>query len=463
MYQRRLLLLLFSFFVCFVLPCHSGDIITSTGPSGSGSLKYGETIVSAEKSFELGFFDPRPHPQGAKSSGGGYVGIWYYGREPRTIVWVANRDNPCSDSSAGSIGIKDGNLTVLSGNGDSCFSVGRLSKSNKRTAQLLDSGNLVLRDDESGGILWQSFDYPTDTFLPGMKMAPGGLKLISWKSSLDQPATGNYTFQQDEDTRQYIIYSAQSAAAAPAAYWKSGDPLASLVVETVSFLLSNFSTRNESKSDYLNDTALYKDTRLVMNSSGEIRFYIWDYNETTWYLMWNEPRGPCSLYNVCGNSSSCSINSDELLCRCLPGYVPVNPDDWKAGKYSGGCSRKPVTSYFENTTFLNLTSMKIEYPYPPSTSKTEEDCKDECFSKRDCLAYSFSMGALRNPKNDCRIWTTELTDLHDDYAYGIDLSVRVAVSDIGMYQSFNPPCSFRVYILLFDLIMHFSRINQQEL
>lgn len=34
---------------------------------------------------------------------------------------------------------------------------------------LLDSGNLVYSDEE-GNIIWQSFEFPTDTFLPGMKI-----------------------------------------------------------------------------------------------------------------------------------------------------------------------------------------------------------------------------------------------------------------------------------------------------
>jgi hypothetical protein len=34
----------------------------------------------------------------------------------------------------------------------------------------MDSENLVLRDEQSTTTLWESFQNPTDTFLPGMKM-----------------------------------------------------------------------------------------------------------------------------------------------------------------------------------------------------------------------------------------------------------------------------------------------------
>jgi hypothetical protein len=39
--------------------------------------------------------------------------------------------------------------------------------------QLLDSGNVVVKEmneNDSGKYLWQSFDYPTDTLLPDMKL-----------------------------------------------------------------------------------------------------------------------------------------------------------------------------------------------------------------------------------------------------------------------------------------------------
>jgi hypothetical protein len=65
--------------------------------------------------------------------------------------------------------------------------------------QLLDSGNLVLRDDGKDGssenYLWQSFDYPSDTLLPDMKIgweSKSGLnrRLTSWKNS-DDPSPGH--------------------------------------------------------------------------------------------------------------------------------------------------------------------------------------------------------------------------------------------------------------------------------
>jgi hypothetical protein len=65
-------------------------------------------------------------------------------------------------------------------------------------AQLLDSGNLVLKDQNNGtsreSYQWQSFDHPSDTLLPGMKLGwdlKSGQEryLTSWRTTKD-PSLG---------------------------------------------------------------------------------------------------------------------------------------------------------------------------------------------------------------------------------------------------------------------------------
>ncbi|KAJ9542975.1 hypothetical protein OSB04_029481 [Centaurea solstitialis] len=55
-------------------------------------IKDGETIVSAGEMFELGFFSPA-------NSSNRYLGIWYKKMATGTVVWVANRDLPISNTS----------------------------------------------------------------------------------------------------------------------------------------------------------------------------------------------------------------------------------------------------------------------------------------------------------------------------------------------------------------------------
>jgi hypothetical protein len=55
----------------------------------------GQTLVSIGESFELGFFSPW-------TSTHRFIGIWFKDVSPQTVVWVANKDSPLSDSSGAS-------------------------------------------------------------------------------------------------------------------------------------------------------------------------------------------------------------------------------------------------------------------------------------------------------------------------------------------------------------------------
>ncbi|KAI6668203.1 hypothetical protein NL676_028535 [Syzygium grande] len=133
-----------------------------------------------------------------------YVGIWYYQVSEQTVLWVANRETPISGTS-GALSIdSDGNLVLHETNGS--FPVWSTNVSSalsnySTTARLMDSGNLVLVQDSSERVIWQSFDYPTDTVLPFMKVGLNrktGLNwfLTSWKSPED-PTPGNYSCRVD--------------------------------------------------------------------------------------------------------------------------------------------------------------------------------------------------------------------------------------------------------------------------
>ncbi|KAJ0657683.1 putative bulb-type lectin domain-containing protein [Helianthus annuus] len=86
-----------------------------------------------------------------------------------------------------------GNNTVI-WSSNSSVSVGNAPV----VVKLLDSGNLVVCDDSSTDedFVWQSFDYPTDTLLAGMKFGKDLVTgvdryLTSWKS-MDDPSPGLY-------------------------------------------------------------------------------------------------------------------------------------------------------------------------------------------------------------------------------------------------------------------------------
>lgn len=75
------------------------------------------------------------------------------------------------------------------------------TRMNNSKAVLNDDGNLVLSSRNGSEVLWQSFEDPTDTYVPGMKVPAGAGTgsypgFTSWKSATD-PSQGNYTMVVD--------------------------------------------------------------------------------------------------------------------------------------------------------------------------------------------------------------------------------------------------------------------------
>jgi hypothetical protein len=178
-----------------------------------------QTLVSEGGIFELGFFKPG-------NSSNYYIGIWYKKVSVQTIVWVANRDNPVSNKNTATLKISAGNLVLLNKYSNQVWSTNMsFPKSDSVVAMLLDSGNLVLRnkpDDDALDPLWQSIDYPTDTFLPGGKIkldekTKQPQYLTSWKN-MDDPSTGRFSLELDpKGTNSYLIRWNNSEE-----YWTSG-------------------------------------------------------------------------------------------------------------------------------------------------------------------------------------------------------------------------------------------------
>ena len=302
------------------------------------------------------------------------------------------------------------------------------STSFNRTVKLLDSGNLVLIEgqvvsESKVNILWQSFDLPTDTFLPVMKMSATML-LTSWKSQ-DDPAPGDFIFQKDQDgENQYIVEKKTSL------YWKSGVS-GSLFYSVNNFLaifslLSNFSRKkmptkfNLTKSIQIPESFHYY--RLVMNFNGKVEFYIWDNEKASWSLIWGEPEDKCSVFDACGDFSICNLGNGPM-CKCLPGFE----------SRSEGCFRKSPICNNNNVMadhFLSLKMLKVGTQSTTKEKGSADECKEECLNDCNCQAYSYVI-TERIRHGTCYFWSNEVKNIQEQIEGGIELYVRVKLSDIG--------------------------------
>ncbi|XVF65731.1 hypothetical protein PTKIN_Ptkin09bG0273300 [Pterospermum kingtungense] len=184
-------------FVCLLVSLSlASEFTNGTDTMWQGqTITQPNTITSSGGRFELGFFSPGNNSKY-------YLGIWHKVLTQR-IVWVANREAPFSCDSSNLTINSDGQLLIS--NGRLSYEATNITTRIKRKtfATLLDSGNLVLQDPISLEILWQSFDYPTDTILPGMNLGHDTINgnfwsLVSWRSQ-DDPAPGSFSLRLNSD------------------------------------------------------------------------------------------------------------------------------------------------------------------------------------------------------------------------------------------------------------------------
>ena len=417
---------LFSLVLCFQL-CSTGDTLKAGQKITLNSF---ENLVSSNRTFELGFFPL----SGSSSVVKRYLGIWYHGLEPQTVVWVANRDKPVLDSNGVFRIAEDGNLVIEGASSESYWSskIEAYSSTN-RTVKLLESGNLVLMDDNLGrsNYTWQSFQHPTDTFLPGMKM-DASVALISWRNSTD-PAPGNFTFTMaPEDERGSFAVQKLSQI-----YWDLDELDRDVNSQVVSNLLGNTTTRGTGSHNFSDKTIFtskpynYKKSRLLMNSSGELQFLKWDEDEGQWEKHWWGPADECDIHDYCGSFGICNRNN-HIGCKCLPGFAPI-PEQSEGELQGHGCVRKSTSCINTDVTFLNLTNIKVGNADHEIFTETEAECQSFCISKCPlCQAYSYNRSTYsdRSPFT-CNIWTQNLSSLVEEYDRGRDLSILVKRSDIG--------------------------------
>ncbi|KVI04195.1 Apple-like protein [Cynara cardunculus var. scolymus] len=396
-----------------------------------------ETLVSPGKVFQMGFFKPESNQNDDRR----YLGIWYY-TDPKTVVWVANRDNPLSSGSSVLAIENDGNLVVKDKYRE-YFTTGLPPSSSVRTLKLLDTGNAIL-EDKSRNVVWSSFSFPTDTFLPGMYMEKA-MKLTSWKSQHD-PGTGMFVFQKD----QVFGYNNYTIFADKKLHWKSGFGLESNTNPTKMPMAAIHLLSNTSRIPTF--------SRLVMQSSGEIQFYNWDSSFRKWVLNWSEPKDYCNRYNACGPNSSCNISRNvekDSICRCLPGFELI-PDVTTSEQT---CKRTSKICSGNDSNFLSMMIMKIDVTFQTFLeSRNEQECKEKCLGLDCCQAYSYN--AVGNPelvlagvpggKQGCWIWSSgsQLVDIQiGDDTSGHIVAIRNPVSVANITAKRTKPISPEVIIL----------------
>lgn len=423
--SRILLVLLVSCFCLQVCSCQT-DRITS-----SQFIKDPESIVSNGNIYKLGFFSP-------EESSDRYVGIWYTNISEQTVIWVANRNNPVKNSSGILTISEDGNLVVLSEENRIIWSSNVSISATNTSAQLLDSGNLVLQNNSDGNRIWESFHQPSDSFLLQMTLSTDArigknLQLVSWKSPSD-PSTGNFSFGIGQVSIPELFI------------WNNGHPfyrtgpwnghiflgipgMNSNLFHNVFSLLSD----REAETAQITFTPATASGVFYfsLNSEGKMLRKVLDEEKGDWNITSSLPLDQCDFYGKCGNFGACNSRG-QPICSCLDGFEPKNKREWNDRNWTSGCTRRtPLMceriinggAGDEPDGFFRLQTMKVP-DFAEWSSAPESQCRDQCLINCSCLAYAFDSGI------GCMTWGGNLIDTQKLAGNGLDLYVRVAHSEL---------------------------------
>ncbi|KAK2355244.1 G-type lectin S-receptor serine/threonine-protein kinase [Trifolium repens] len=335
------------------------------------SVRSSDTFLSKGGNYELGFFTRK-----RENSTKYYVGIWSKKVPHDKIVWV------------------------------------------------LVTGNLVLVSNSNQEILWQSFNYPTDTLLPGMNIGHDNDTGYTWSlrswTSVDDPSPGPYTLQYNSGFASLTVNKGSNVL------WVDGNSNLSIqVVFNRVDLEQNYAT-----SDYFT-LPIHSNSRLILDVSGDLKYQGWSKESKLWSSLQSSK---CRTNNSCGKFSICNPQ-DRDPCQCLDGFTPFDADSWKQGNRSAGCVRFKELSCSNNNSSKDGFSRFSSVELPPNDASLLLDsvaqCNNICFTNCSCVAFAYDFNG------NCMLWNDQVptlknisSDSQDGDKNKLNFYLRLGASDV---------------------------------
>ncbi|KAJ4818390.1 Serine/threonine-protein kinase [Rhynchospora pubera] len=378
------------------------------------SLNSSQTLVSEHNVFQLGFIS-EDESRFVNSSLWVSSKVYYlaisFVKSPDTVIWKANRDNPINQTEFSLELSPKGNLVLYQTNfaqnqtNQVIWSSGEKASNPASTVLvLLDNGNLVIRDREkSSRITWQSFDHPTDAWLPGAplgsdKFSGMNILLSYGKSSfeINSSRTNGFIIKKTDGNNNY------SGGFPP---W----------LELQKLDHSSLVTFRDNREPYLFIQLVW--------SQISIR---WIDNSGTLKTLWYAPGCNYNFYSLSTQYDSCLPARD--LCSGPDTLQTTSSNDGDHQSYIAGCSRN-ISLNCQNTSYSRYFNtfylIKNVTTYPDNAQslavKTENECETACFGDCFCSAYVYQLYS-----NTCSLWFGGLQNSFiQDYVGDKLINVRV--------------------------------------
>ncbi|XP_058221130.1 putative receptor protein kinase ZmPK1 [Rhododendron vialii] len=354
--------------------------------TASSSLFVSDVLISKNGIFSAGFYSVGENAY--------CFSIWFTERTfdgDLTVVWMANRDRPVNGERSKLSLLKSGNLILTDAPQFTVWSTNTKSIS-PLYLQLLNTGNLVLRNRSGSMKVWESFDSPTDTLLPNQPITRNS-KLVSSRSHKNF-SSGFYSLFFDYDNVLHLLFDGEGASSM---YWP--DPwLISWAAgrntwnnsATAAFNSSGYFRSSDAFKFKASDYGIGVWRRLRMDVDGNVRLYSLDEGKRIWNVSWQAISQPCRIHGVCGPNAMCNYDhpgeNAGRRCSCLPGYKAKNLTDWSLGcepEFNLSCNA--AESGFIKLPHVEFYGYDIKF----YGNYTYERCEKVCLQSCKCYGFNF--------------------------------------------------------------------------
>ncbi|KAG5597332.1 hypothetical protein H5410_038564 [Solanum commersonii] len=327
------------------------------------------------------------------------------------LVWSANRNHPVKFNATLQLG-HDGNLVLTDSDGTLVWSTDTIEKS-VSGLNLTEMGNLVLFDKRKRTI-WQSFDHPTDSLLPGQNLV-SGQKLIASVSATNHSQgllalsvlNGSWAAYTDTVPPQYYY----SSSYADSSYYSC---------DGQTFTALHYPTNSTTQFMKIGPDGHLKVYQCSVVDWNEVSDILSPHVENCGYPM------VCGSYSICTNNGQCTCPPQENFFRP---FFERKPDLGCSQLTSIYCNSSQYHSFVElkNTTYFSfnidqeLNSSKLWLGHTKL-----EDCKRACLSNCSCKAAVFEYDWNGAGRGNCLLLNEvfSLTDSEEGRGETVFLKVQ---------------------------------------
>ncbi|KDP29864.1 hypothetical protein JCGZ_18439 [Jatropha curcas] len=297
---------------------------------------------------------------------------------PPQVLWIANRANPVKENSTieftdeGELVLKDANGAFVWSSSTSNAGVDQMNVSGNGSLQLVSMLGFDYSSTWHGDIIWESWDLPSDTWLPGQKLRLSRQQTLTSSISTSNFTPGSFYLSLQTDNLYAFIESDP-----PQMYRKifqQGSEIKQFKTGSLRFL-----TRG-TYVDYVSNIENFQFLRLEPN--GHLTVYLWIQGSVSIADdILTDNLGNCSYPTVCGNYGICSNGGS---CTCPANYfITLNSSLICEEATQLSCQSSHMHSLIEldRVSYFNFVT---DYP-----NTDIQSCKTSCLKNCACKAALF--------------------------------------------------------------------------